>query len=446
MSSRRSAAEVVKGVFDAAGLGALPFALRFWDESEIPAAGPARFTVAVNRPRALAFLLREPNQLGLGRAWVSGDLDLVGELGELFAVGDELRGAKVGVAARLRAILAARDLGVLSTAWRLRPPAAEARPAGRLHSPQRDRRAISHHYDVSDDFYRIVLGPSLVYSCAYFDQPRESLEAAQARKLDLICRKLDLAPGERLLDVGCGWGSLVIHAAARYGVRAVGVTISEAQAELGRRRIREAGLADRCEIRLADYRELDDGPYDKVASVGMYEHVGTGRLDRYVAAVAALLRPGGLFLNHGIARLDSRPGGQKSFIARYVFPDGELQPLDSLLAGLRRAKLEVRDVESLREHYPLTLRRWGANLAARREEAIVAAGIERERVWRLYMTGSAHAFERGDITVFQTLAARPGAAHGLPLDRTRLAPPEPTPMAWGREVGRGPSEPGRETR
>ena len=396
MGKKRSAAEAVSVV--------------------LAAAGPPRFIVMVNGPEALARLRREPNQLGLGRAWVSGELDLIGDLDELFALDGELRAARLGALGRIRAHAAARELGAHAVG-ELEVPASEARPRGRHHSLRRDRQAISHHYDVPADFYRIVLGPSLVYSCAYFGDEDESLEAAQARKLDLICRKLALARGERFLDVGCGWGSLVLHAARRYGVRAVGVTISPAQAELARTRVREAGLADRCEIRLADYRELDDGPYDKIASVGMYEHVGAGQLDAYTAAVAALLRPGGLFLNHGIARLSSHSGGPKSFIARYVFPDGELHPLDALLVSLRKARMEVRDVESLREHYPLTLRRWSSNLAAKREQAITVAGAERERIWRLYMAGSAHAFERGEITVFQTLVARPGAAFGLPLER-----------------------------
>jgi cyclopropane-fatty-acyl-phospholipid synthase len=435
MGKNRSAAEIVAVVLAEVGLRELPFSVCFWDGSEIAAVGPPRFVVMVKSPRALARVLREPNQLGLGRAWVTGELDLIGDPDELFALDDGFRAIGLGTAGRLRALAAAREFGVLAAVRELEVPAGEARPRGRRHSLHRDRRAISHHYDASNDFYRLLLGPSLVYSCAYFAEEGESLEAAQDRKLDLICRKLALARGERLLGVGCGWGSLVIHAAARYGVRAVGVTISEEQAELGRARVREAGLADRCEIRLADYREVGDGPYDKIASVGMYEHVGADQLDRYASGVASLLRPGGLFLNHGIARLESRPGGPKSFIARYVFPDGELHPLDALLVSLRKAGMEVRDVESLREHYPPTLRRWGANLAARREEAIATAGVERERIWRLYMAGSAHAFERGDITVFQTLAARPGAPHGLPLDRSRALRAEPTRAASRRSPG-----------
>jgi cyclopropane-fatty-acyl-phospholipid synthase len=257
----------------------------------------------------------------------------------------------------------------------------------------------------------------MVYSCAYFADPDEGLDAAQERKLELICRKLRLVPGERLLDIGCGWGSLLIHAAARHGVHGVGVTLSEAQAAYARERIARAGLDDRVEVRVADYREIDDGPFDKIASVGMYEHVGRSGVDRYIASVRSLLRPGGLFLNHGIARLHSDPPAPDTFIARYVFPDGELHPVTDVMASMRAAGLEVRDVESLREHYGLTLRRWAANLAAHRDEAIAEVGEARERVWRLYIPGAAQAFESGEITVYQVLAAADGAPHNLPLMR-----------------------------
>ncbi len=297
------------------------------------------------------------------------------------------------------------------------PPASEARLGGHLHSLRRDRAAVRHHYDVSNEFYRLMLGPSMVYSCAYFDSPTDTLERAQERKLDLVCRKLRLAAGERLLDVGCGWGSLALHAAMNFGVRAVGVTLSELQAELARERIRAAGLAERCEIRVQDYREVADGPYDKIASIGMYEHVGASRLDRYMTRLRQLVRPGGLVLNHGIVRLGPRSGPRDSFIRRYVFPDGELHPVGCVVESLERAGLELRDTESLRDHYVITLRHWVANLAANREAALAAAGAERERIWRLYMTGSAIAFERGDISVQQLLAAAPGAPAELPLAR-----------------------------
>jgi cyclopropane-fatty-acyl-phospholipid synthase len=273
---------------------------------------------------------------------------------------------------------------------------------------------------VSHRFYELLLGPSMVYSCAYFADEEDSLEAAQERKLEVICRKLRLQPGERLLDVGCGWGSLLLHAAARHGVRGVGVTLSETQARYARERIRRAGFADRVEVRVADYREIADGPFDKIASVGMYEHVGRDELDSYVRSVRSLLSPGGLFLNHGIARLHSEPPKGDTFISRYVFPDGELHPVTDVMSAMQGTELEVRDVESLREHYPLTLRRWAANLSAHRAEAIAEVGEERERVWRLYLAACALAFEDGDITVYQVLAARSGAPHRLPLARRAL--------------------------
>ena len=398
--------------------GGLPFAVRFWDGSELrPEDGrESGDTVLVRDARALAYIVSAPNQVGLGRAWVAGDLDVDGDLERALRVGERFRDLRVGVGDRVASAAAAARAGAL----RLRrppPPPSEAQLGGRLHSLRRDRAAVRHHYDVSNDFYRHVLGPSMVYSCAYFESPEDTLEQAQERKLDVICRKLRLAPEERLLDVGCGWGSLVLHAAERFGARAVGVTLSEPQAELARARIRAAGLADRCEIRVQDYREVDDGPYDKVASVGMYEHVGASRLDEYMVRLRDLVRPGGLVLNHGIVRLAPGPRNRNTFIWRYVFPDGELHPVGNVVDSMERAGLELRDAESLREHYALTLHRWVANLAANREAAIAEAGEERERIWRLYMTGSALAFERGDISIQQLLAAAPGGPAGLPLAR-----------------------------
>ena len=397
----------------------LPFAIRLWDGSALrPDQRPddGEITVVVHSPRVLAQLVRQPNQLGLGRAWVNGELDVEGDLERALDLAESFRGRRLGRGDRHAAMRAAPRLIPML----LRPapvPAAEARVRGRLHSLGRDRIAVRHHYDVSNRFFALVLGPSMVYSCAYFADPDDTLETAQERKLDVICRKLRLEEGERLLDIGCGWGSLVLYAAARYGVRAVGVTLSEPQAALARERIATAGLEERCEIRVADYREVVDGPYDKIASVGMYEHVGGARLDEYMARVRALLRPGGLFLNHGIVMPDARPWDRRSFIARYVFPDGELHSVTTVIAAMERAGLEVRDLESLREHYALRLRRWVANLARHRDEAIAEAGVERERVWRLYMTGSAASFERGDISIDQLLAAAPGAPHGLPMAR-----------------------------
>jgi cyclopropane-fatty-acyl-phospholipid synthase len=404
--------------------GARDFALRFWDGSVLPPAtgDPSpRLTIVLRSPRALAYIARRPGQLGLGRAWVSGDLDLEGDLEEALALRERFEALVLSRRDRAAVLLAALRLGALPLRAPA-PPAVEARPRGRRHSLARDRAAVRHHYDVPEDFYRILLGPSMTYSCAYFSSRDDTLEEAQERKLELVCRKLSLQPGHRLLDVGCGWGSLVLHAAARHGVRAVGVTLSEPQAAVARERIREAGLADRCEIRVADYREVADGPYDRIASIGMYEHVGEGQLRTYAAHLRRLLAPGGLLLNHGITRLVPRGNPDDSFVARYVFPDGELHQLTAVLRAFEQERLEVRDVESLREHYPLTLRRWAANLDEERAAAQQAASVERERIWRLYMPASARAFERGDVSVHQVLAAAPGAPHGLPLNRSELLP------------------------
>jgi cyclopropane-fatty-acyl-phospholipid synthase len=416
--TRPEVASAVRDALTGVGISELPVTLRFWDGSVLDGGAPV---VEVRDPVAIAHILHAPGQMGLSRAWVAGALD-VPEVADLEAI-LRLRSFNADLNPRDIARLFAAAVKIAGPAILKKPPvpSIEApRKRRGLHSLARDKAAIRHHYDVSNAFYELILGPSMVYSCAYFAEPGESLEAAQARKLDRICRKLRLAPGERLLDIGCGWGSLLIHAAQRYGVDGVGVTLSVEQAQYARERIATLGLSDRIEIRVQDYRELADGPFDKIASVGMYEHVGRGELDRYVQQVHQLLAPGGLFLNHGIARLHSEVPSENTFIYRYVFPDGELSPVTDVMASMQSAGLEVRDVESLREHYPLTLRAWVANLAARREDAVAEVGAERERVWRMYMLGSALGFEDGDVTVYQVLTARPDAPHGLPLLRSQL--------------------------
>ncbi|HXO07418.1 MAG TPA: class I SAM-dependent methyltransferase, partial [Solirubrobacteraceae bacterium] len=376
--------------------------------------------VVANDRRALAHLVHAPGQLGLARAWVDGSLSVQGDLDHVVQARHDFEGVSFSFEDRVRFALAAVRIAGPAVLRRPPIPSIEASVAGRRHSLARDRSSVRHHYDVSNDFYRLVLGPTLVYSCAYFSTGDESLEEAQEHKLDLICRKLRLAPGDRFLDVGCGWGSLVIHAAVNYGVSAVGVTLSEPQAELARERVRERGLQDRVEIRVADYRELNDRRFDKIASVGMYEHVGHAELQRYCQTINGLLRPGGLFLNHGIARLHSEMPTSDTFISSYVFPDGELHPVADLIMAMQDTGLEVRDTESLRDHYPLTLRRWIGNLLERRSEALALVGAERVRTWELYMLGSAQGFEDGDITVYQVLSARRGATPDLPLDRSAL--------------------------
>ncbi|MFF4158470.1 class I SAM-dependent methyltransferase [Streptomyces sp. NPDC001678] len=418
-------------------LGApLPVRVRAWDRSE--SGPPGTPVLIVRRRRALRRLLWKPGELGLARAWVAGDLDVEGDLYEalgllagFFWERDEDADRPTGPKAVLRAL---RDPEVRSVGRELlrlagplpppAPPAEEARRgSGPLHSLHRDRQAISHHYDVGNAFYEHVLGPSMVYSCAYWEGPESTLEEAQRAKLDLVCRKLGLKPGMRLLDVGCGWGSMALHAAREYGVDVVAVTLSEEQAAYARKRAAGAGLADRIEVRTQDYREVADGPFDAVSSIGMAEHVGSARYAEYAADLYALLRPGGRLLNHQIARRPLRDEGDyrvDEFIDRYVFPDGELAPVGRTVAQLEEAGFEVRDVEALREHYALTLRRWVANLEAHWDEAVRLTSPGRARVWRLYMAASALAFERNRIGVNQVLAIRtPGSGEsGLPL-RTR---------------------------
>lgn len=418
-------------------LGApLPVRVRAWDGSE--SGPPGTPVLLVRRRRALRRLLWKPGELGLARAWVAGDLDVEGDLYQALELlaghlweRDEGSGPRGGPAALLNALrapalrAAARELLLLAGPLPPPPPPREeARTGGGpLHTVRRDKQAISHHYDVGNTFYEHVLGPSMVYSCAYWPGPDATLQDAQRAKLDLVCRKLALQPGHRLLDVGCGWGSMALHAAREYGARAVGITLSEEQAAYARKRVAEAGLTDRVEIRVQDYREVHDGPFDAISSIGMAEHVGSARYAEYTAELHALLEPGGRLLNHQIARRPLRDEADyrvDEFIDRYVFPDGELAPVGRTVAQLEQAGFEVRDVESLREHYALTLRAWVANLEAHWDEAVRLTSPGRARVWRLYMAASALAFERNRIGVNQVLAVRtpPGGGSGLPL-RTR---------------------------
>ncbi|MET9044189.1 cyclopropane-fatty-acyl-phospholipid synthase family protein [Streptomyces sp. NPDC004362] len=409
-------------------LGApLPVRIRAWDGSESgPPGAPA---LVVRNRRALRRLLWKPGELGLVRAWVSGDLGIDGDLytaldllaGLIWERGEDAR--SLSQAARDPRVRAAvRGLARMAGPFPPPPPPPEEvrRVRGHLHTRRSDRRAISHHYDVGNDFYEIVLGPSMVYSCAYWAGPGSTLEDAQRDKLELVCRKLDLKPGQRLLDVGCGWGSMAVHAAREYGVSVVGITLSQEQAVFARKRVAEEGLTDRVEIRVQDYRDVTDGPYDAISSIGMAEHVGAERYLGYARDLYALLKPGGRLLNHQIARRPQKDESAYSvdvFIDAYVFPDGELAPIGSTVTQLERAGFEVRDVESLREHYALTLRRWVANLEAEWVRAQRLTSPGRARVWRLYMAASALSFEHNRIGVNQVLAVRSpeSGASGMPL-------------------------------
>ncbi|MGW0245463.1 class I SAM-dependent methyltransferase [Nocardia goodfellowii] len=401
-----------------AALGDQPaIRFEFWDGSTI-VPGEPRGTMRVRSKDVLSHLVWAPGELGLARAYVSGELEFEGDV---FTVLRTLQqsaphDADLGWDAAVRAIGAAGKLGALT--HHPKPPPEEVRPLrGGLHTKRRDAAAISHHYDVGNDFYRLVLGASMTYSCARFvdaddtgadpANPAVSLDDAQRAKHDLICRKLGLRPGMRLLDVGCGWGSMAIHAASAYDAQVVGVTISNEQAELARKRVIAAGLADRVEIRLSDYRDLRGEQFDAISSIGMFEHVGTKRSGEYFDTLRALLRPQGRLLNHAISSIGGSRMQKRSFIGRYVFPDGELLDVGEVVLAMERAGFEVRDVESLREHYALTLRHWVANLENDWERAVSLVGAGRARIWRLYMAASALGFEDGGLGLHQILGVVP---------------------------------------
>ncbi len=383
----------------------------------LPPKGKARLsTTSISFiPAALQRLLHSPNELGFARAYVAGDIDVEGDIYAALALRDRVH----GVARRPQAWAALPRLLRLAGGVRRAPerPAEEIRVHGRRHSRARDAKAISHHYDVPGDFYRLFLGSTMTYSCGLWENTSVGLDAAQEAKYELICRKLELAPGMRMLDVGCGWGGMAMHAARHHGVHAVGVTLSREQADLARRRVAVAGLEDRVEIRLSDYRDVADGPYEAISSIGMFEHVGTAHLAEYFSRMRSLLAPGGRLLNHGINQSSGvGPMPRGGFMQRYVFPDGELQEIGRVVSAVQNAGLEVRHAENLREHYALTLRAWVRNLDEHYDEAVDLAGPGRARVWRLYLAGSALGFERGEIEIHQTLAVRAeNGSSGMPL-------------------------------
>jgi cyclopropane-fatty-acyl-phospholipid synthase len=404
--------------------GDLPLRVTAYDGS---AAGPedAPFGFELKNERGLSYLMTAPGDLGLGRAYVSGDLVVTGvHPGDPYEGLKALqKGLKFKMPSPAEAVRLATGLG-LSHLKPPAPPPQEHLPRwrraaeGLRHSRKRDREAIHHHYDVSNTFYEYVLGPSMTYTCAVFPNADATLEQAQYYKYDLVAQKLGLRPGMRLLDIGCGWGGMALHAARHYGAEVVGITLSKEQVAYASAAARDAQLDERVQFRIQDYRDVRGEQFDAISSIGMFEHVGLARLHEYFRGVHSLLLPGGRFLNHAI----SRPPGHRprffryGFIDRYVFPDGELHEIGNVVSAIQADGFEVRHVESLREHYALTLRQWVRNLEAQWEEAEQLAGSARARIWQLYMAASALLFETGRVQIHQTLAVRAdGGRSGMPL-------------------------------
>ena len=425
-------AEVVQSILG----NEIPLGIAAYDGS---VAGPpdAAATLVIRSPAALSRIISRPGELGLSRAYVAGDLDINGDIYSVLDLDVSMSSLQLGPTTLARLIRAAGP-----SVLRLPPPPEEeTRLRGGVHSRGRDRESISHHYDVSSTFYETVLGSSMTYSCALFDTPQDDLATAQANKYELVSRKLRLRSGMRLLDVGCGWGGMAIHAAANHGARVVGITLSSEQYDWATKRVAENGLVGQVEIRLQDYRDLADGPFDAISSIGMFEHVGRRRMAEYFHRLFAQLRPGGRLLNHAIGR----PGAKdvqtvrgraeatarrvavaaglrgpsriaSPFMDRYVFPDGELHEVGTVVSMMQDTGFELRHLETLREHYALTLRCWVENLEANWESAVREVGAARARVWRLYMAASAIGFERHRLEVHQALVVRPdGGRSNVPL-------------------------------
>lgn len=398
------------------GYHARDFAIRLWDGTvwEAEFGDEAKFTIVLKHRDALCKMVAPPRDLALAEAYVYDDFDIEGDIEAALALGDHLYALPWTTKALWGLFWRGGPLSLLQLRH-VRDNAPALR--GTLHSQDRDRQAVTSHYDLSNDFFSLWLDRRMAYSCAYFSSPSDDLDRAQERKLDYLCRKLRLRQGERLLDIGCGWGGLIMHAARHYGVNALGLTLSRSQAELANERIRQSGLDRSCRAELRDYRDFSGrSTFDKIVSVGMYEHVGASALPKYFEQVWRLLRPGGAFLNHGIGiRKACKPD---RFIDRYVFPDGELLPIGPLLSMAEQSGFEVRDVESLREHYAMTLRHWLRRLEDSHEEATQIVGETTYRIFRLYLSAFAARFQSGLFNLYQTLLLKPDCgASGLPLTR-----------------------------
>ncbi len=396
------------------------FEIVLWDGKkwEAEEGVPVKFRLILNHPGALRNMFSPPTELNLGESYIYGDFDIEGDIEGIFPVAEYIKGLKMGILEKLK--LGSKFLSLPKDERPIKQGRA-ARLRGKLHSIERDKMAIRYHYDVSNDFFKQFLDKNMVYSCAYFKRPDDDLDKAQLQKLNHIARKLFLKSGEKILDIGCGWGSFIVFAVQRYGVKAVGITLSEKQYEYAKEWIHRLGIQDDCKVELKDYREVEDWEsFDKLVSIGMFEHVGEVMLEEYFRRSFKLLKPGGLFLNHGIAKraTDPKPK-EETFSQRYVFPDGELVPISTTLKVAEGVGFEVRDVESLREHYAMTLRRWVKRLEKNYEDAKKAADEVTYRIWRLFMSGSQYGFEVGRLNVYQSLLLKPGpkGESNLPLTR-----------------------------
>jgi cyclopropane-fatty-acyl-phospholipid synthase len=385
-----------------------PFTVELWDGTSLPSTnGTSGPVFRLTSPTALGHILRAPGQLGVGRAYVSGGID-VDDMDEALALISRWSPPPLDPRAKARIGLAAVRAGALRRVPRV--PAMELRPRGARHSLLRDKRAVTHHYNLSNEYFSLFLDESMTYSCALWSRGATTLEEAQRAKLDLVCTKLGLQPGERVLDVGCGWGSFAIHAAREHGVHVTGITLSEPQAALARSRADAAGVGDRVDIRVMDYREISGETFDAIASIGMVEHVGSVNIDAYMAKLASLLRPGGRLLNHGIARLRVGDPEAGPFSERYVFPDAAPLHLSRIQLAVERAGLHTRHVEDFPDDYARTLLEWQRRFESRIDRARELAGDERVRVWRIYLRVSRRGFESGFISVYQVRAVKPRSA------------------------------------
>jgi len=380
-----------------------PFTIEFWDGTRVGPTSSGGPVFSVRSPRAVAYALRAPGQLGIGRAYVSGELD-VDDIELVIGLLNDWKPPPLPAAVRMRLLAAA--VAASGTTSPPPPPRAELRPQGARRTKERDARAVRHHYDLPPEFFALFLDESMTYSCAIFSRGAGTLEEAQEEKLEMVCTKLALAAGDRVLDIGCGWGSFATHAASRHGVEVVGITLSEPQAKVARERAERAGVGERVEIRVMDYRDLAGERFDAIASIGMVEHVGHERIDLYAERLAALLPPGGRLLNHGIARLRHSDPEAGPFSERYVFPDGEPLQLSRVLLALERAGFTTEHVEGFASDYAETLRHWAGRLDENLDRAEALAGPERVRVWRLYLRAARNGFENGFTSIYQVRARR----------------------------------------